>query len=338
MIGYYQPYWESAHSNELQHHGILGMKWGVRRFQNKDGTLTAAGKERYGSKNNKIEPVKIKGQSYDKDITFPAGTVGYRVSASPTINEKSPIYLSYDKKDHVTYFGLAISNPDYGIARDAYDDDTGKLKDVYSLELKAKEPIKAPSYQHAIDTFAEMVGDVGIDKVNPYDPKARAGQQFVDSFLKGYYDKPTWKNGKLEYKKVSEIRGEFAYKMFVDTLTAPSRSELYKEFTERLSKKGYNALVDPLDRPYRADPKEARDDYGYNFNAPFMILNPKKTLAVSKSTKLTESDKRYLGGYADAGMGINATDALLRDKPDSWLNRDPEKKKAHEKWKKWYNS
>ena len=34
--------------NELNHHGILGMKWGQRRFQNKDGSLTPAGKKRYG--------------------------------------------------------------------------------------------------------------------------------------------------------------------------------------------------------------------------------------------------------------------------------------------------
>lgn len=35
-------------TNELRHHGILGMKWGRRRYQNKDGSLTAAGKKRYG--------------------------------------------------------------------------------------------------------------------------------------------------------------------------------------------------------------------------------------------------------------------------------------------------
>ncbi len=33
----------------IAHHGIIGMKWGVRRYQNKDGTLTNAGKKRYST-------------------------------------------------------------------------------------------------------------------------------------------------------------------------------------------------------------------------------------------------------------------------------------------------
>ena len=39
-------------SNDLRHHGIKGQKWGVRRYQKADGTLTPLGKLRYGDAND----------------------------------------------------------------------------------------------------------------------------------------------------------------------------------------------------------------------------------------------------------------------------------------------
>ena len=49
-------------TNELYHHGIKGQKWGVRRFQYADGTLTPAGQKRYNSGQNgkNIGSMKIK--------------------------------------------------------------------------------------------------------------------------------------------------------------------------------------------------------------------------------------------------------------------------------------
>ena len=40
--------------NELYHHGVKGQKWGVRRYQNSDGSLTDNGKKRVAKLNAKI--------------------------------------------------------------------------------------------------------------------------------------------------------------------------------------------------------------------------------------------------------------------------------------------
>ena len=66
--------WNYAHSDELCHHGVKGQKWGVRRYQNADGSLTAAGKRRsvaeaqkQSEKQKKLD-VKNRGTLSDADL------------------------------------------------------------------------------------------------------------------------------------------------------------------------------------------------------------------------------------------------------------------------------
>jgi hypothetical protein len=58
----------------LAHYGILGMKWGIRRFQNKDGSLTAAGKARYsdsGEKQHNANKGKTNTNTQTKSVKNP---------------------------------------------------------------------------------------------------------------------------------------------------------------------------------------------------------------------------------------------------------------------------
>jgi len=62
-MNYYVAGVEFSSENSLTHHGIKGQKWGIRRYQNPDGSLTSAGRKRYKTFD---ELKSIEDDSYDK--------------------------------------------------------------------------------------------------------------------------------------------------------------------------------------------------------------------------------------------------------------------------------
>lgn len=77
----------------LAHYGVLGMKWGVRRYQNDDGSLTAAGKERYKTDST--------GRNIGRAIINNRGSMGQQIAVRLNKGyreDKAKIKAERDKK------------------------------------------------------------------------------------------------------------------------------------------------------------------------------------------------------------------------------------------------
>lgn len=105
------------HDAYLEHHGIKGQKWGVRRFQNPDGTLSKLGRER-----------ALKNGS---DYTISKNTTLYRTSYNPKgYNETSSrVYVSGNKKDNKKWKRL-------------FDKSYPKYMNLYDVRMKTLKDIK----------------------------------------------------------------------------------------------------------------------------------------------------------------------------------------------------
>lgn len=200
----------STQSSTLVHFGVLGMKWGVRRYQEypkgKHGTFL--------------------GQTRDNDIRIKKNTSAYRVQSSGELKGEGHSFISLDKLDTLTYLSAAVGG-DMGIAVDA----TMGTRQIYNVKLKLSNDVIMPSYQKSMDTFIKTVDSIGVKKV---------AKEI------SYNDSKTSKQFIKQYKKleVDSFRDE-AYVLFVKSFMKDTEAK--RTFFKELSDQGYNAIIDEND-------------------------------------------------------------------------------------------
>lgn len=109
---------------ELYHHGILGMKWGVRRYQNKDGSLTNAGKQRYKSQLQ----ADIASAAKVKSKSFPSTTYTNPSASSIAINVKTNDSSITDAAKTLGRIGDSINEQYNELSKVAKDEALSALK------------------------------------------------------------------------------------------------------------------------------------------------------------------------------------------------------------------
>lgn len=147
--------------NELQHHGILGQKWGVRRYQNEDGSLTNAGQKRYNKIEKKYNKKLEKSDKYDRKVL------------DKREKERSKIESKFDKK-----ISKAISSNKQS---------KGEELKIKKDAVMANYDIMTKSIKRGQACYNDVIKDYKDLKLSELSPSAISkSEKEVDRIIKSY--------------------------------------------------------------------------------------------------------------------------------------------------------
>ena len=169
------------YSNELYHYGVKGMKWGVRRYQNSDGSLNAAGRARQSYKDSKKE-LKTARKELRKSGGFGMNAIRkyetaekkYNDASMKTLDAKAQYKAAKSKNAEKAEFKTYVKEMGKGgLPGSAYDRSTGgRSKLIYDNltakkgEAYADKVAKKVQNKTAVALAATAVAVVGSTVVN----------------------------------------------------------------------------------------------------------------------------------------------------------------------------